>query len=596
MNEQELREAVKARYGQERPSVLVEEAMDRAYAGLGELPKRKERPVLRALKWAGSTAAGIAAAFLILVGVSAVNPALAASIPGMESIVEFFRGRSPDPAVADGTVNQFVQPVAGLASQAALPEGPAFEITETYYDGEALLFSTRLTLPDAPKEYREVCAQYGENGYQFWADGKQLQIDWEKPFQSRLERVNQNTYVGTVTLYLDEAQSSGALPDTFQFMAAPSALVAVDNKLMVLDEEGSYEEKSYLLDYKPEPFTCTITKTEDLRKAYPVNETKNGCTLKQITATPALTRIDIGVEESAVPNEDGGGVVMQAYDSQGKALESNGAGSFYSQTFRTLDKDETSVTVKFYRSDNKFDALAEFVVPVEGGWYEEPPVTEWTDDNEPIVYDPPLEEPDGSQSGDSTRMVELGETFSVRQGALMSSGSVDATFENLRYYDSWREAGIADEDMNLPGELEQGLTAEEDYTFVLMDLTLEAHGLALFDYDDGGTKGNLWSADFGELTYRDPELRDLTKGEVLAGEGTAYCSEHGNGFTDYYHFFLEGDETKTLQVGYLVKTEELQAGRAVVFGHSDDLSSPVPGLEGEAYWTLFHVLPIPPRP
>lgn len=595
MNEQELREAVKARYGQERPSVLVEEAMDRAYAGLGELPKRKERPVLRALKWAGSTAAGIAAALLILVGVSAVNPALAASIPGMESIVEFFRGRSPDPAVADGTVNPFVQPVAGLASQAALSEGPAFEIAETYYDGEALLFSTRLTLPEAPKEYREVCVQYEENGYQFWADGKQLQIDWEKPFQSRLKRVNQNTYVGTVTLYLSEAQPGG-LPDTFQFMAALSSLVAVDNKLMVLDEEGSYEEKSYLLDYKPEPITCTVTKTEDLRAVYPVNGTKNGCTLESVTVTPAMTEVRIG-EDTGTDPETGSPVVMLAYDGDGEPLEPIGqVGDYHRQFFRTLDKDETSVTVKFYRKDNKSDALAEFVVPVEGGWYEEPPVTEWTDDNEPIVYDPPLEEPDGSQSGDSTRMVELGETFSVRQGALMSSGSVDATFENLRYYDSWREAGIADEDMNLPGELEQGLTAEEDYTFVLMDLTLEAHGLALFDYDDGGTKGNLWSADFGELTYRDPELRDLTKGEVLAGEGTAYCSEHGNGFTDYYHFFLEGDETKTLQVGYLVKTEELQAGRAVVFGHSDDLSSPVPGLEGEAYWTLFHVLPIPPRP
>lgn len=587
MNERELRERVRALYGEEKSSPLVEERLRETYAGLGELPKGKRRPVLRALKWAGSAAAGIAAAFVILVGASTVNPALAASIPGMESIVSFFRGRSADPAVANGTVDKFVQPVASTASQASLPGEPSFEIAETYYDGEVLLFSTRLTLPEAPREYRQVCVQYEENGYQFWADGRQLSIDWQKPFQSRLERVDRDTYVGTVTLYLIKTQPVDDLPDTFQFTAAPSALVAMDNKLMVLDEEtGSYWEKEYPLDYKPEPFTCTVTKTEDLRKVYPVNETKNGCTVKQVTVTPALTRIDIGVEED-ITDEDGGGIVMQAYDSQGKALERSNAGSFYSQTFRTLDKDETCVTVKFFRKDNKYDALAEFAVPVEGGWYEELPKTEWAGDDEPVVYDPPLPEESEWDSGGSTRLVELGESFTVRD-AFWSSGSVDAAFDNLRYYDNWRDAGIDDEDMNLPGELKAGLSAEEDYTFVLLDLTLEAHDLVLESYD--GEKGNLWICDFGDLTYRDPALRDLSKG-ILVAEGTTYCSEHGNGFSDYYHFFLEGNETKTLQVGYLVRTEELQAGRALICGHSD-----APESTKETYVPLHHALPIPPRP
>lgn len=590
MNERELREAVRARYGQERPSGLVEEAMDRAYESLGQVPKRKESAGRRALRWAGGMAAACAAAFVVLVGVSVANPALAAGVPFLGDIVGFLRGgRSHDAVVQEGAVGSYVQPVA---SGQALGD-QQFQVKDAYFDGEVLLLTTQMDLNSAPEEYRVLQPAFELT---FTADGKELSpaYNWRTGLTQQMSRASETSYVGTITLYLLD----DVLPDSFELSVKVADLEALDTKHMVksLLGFGTYKEKTYSLP-SGQSFSCTVRRDDSLRKVYEVNETKNGCTLENVTVTPAMTEICLG-EDTGTDPETGNSVIMVAYDGDGKQLEIIGqVGDYHHQFFRTLDKDETSVTVKFYPMDNQFDALAEFVVPVEGGWYEEKPQTPWEDDGTPVVYDPPREEEsDWSQSGDSTRMVELGETFTIRQGGLMTSGSVDAAFDNLRYYDSWRDAGIADEDMNLPGELKDGLVSEDGYTFVLLDLTLQAHDLTVRDSDENGTKGNLWSADFGELTYRDPELRDLTKGEVICGEGTAYCSEHGNGFTDYYHFFLEGDETKTLQMGYLVKTEELQAGRALVFGHSDDLSSPVPGLEGEAYWTQFHVLPIPPRP
>lgn len=550
----EMREAVRAEYGVTVSSKLVDGRMKAAYDSLGEMPRVKKSGGKRVLKWAGGVAGGVAAAFLVLVGISTVNPALAAGIPGMESIVAFFRGggRSMDPVITKGDLKEYVQPVTDAREQ-------ELQITETYYDGKTLVLGVSLTLPDAPEGYRVLRPNYR---FSFASQGEELTPPWEsEKHYWDMSRISEDTYAGTVTMDLADA----VLPEEFELTIGVKALTAVDTKLMVKNNAGQYSEKTYSVEPDFAPFSCTVQKQEDLRKVYEVNETQNGCTLKSIVVTPALTEVNIACEET--------GVAMLPYGDDGKKLEGMskyGGRSYEQQYFRVLPQDAEQVVVKFFRKENKHDPIAEFTVPVEGGYAEEPVETVWSGDDIPVVFDPPLPEEADADERDGVT-VELGETFTVGGGIVgMQSGNVSLTFHNLRYYKNWRDAGIEERNMNL-----SAWGDSENQIFVLLDLTFETHDAipsmngepepmpnSAFSED-----GTYWISSFVypcSVESR-PELGSILDGEI------EYFSEHGNGFSDYYHFQMNANETKTVQIGFVVPVGHLEAGNFQLICESDDL-------------------------
>lgn len=550
MNEyDEMRESVRAEYGATVSSKLVDDRLKETYAHLGVMAKAEKRRGHRVLKWAGSLAGGLAAAFAVMVGVSTANPAFAASIPGMESIVSVLKGGpvSSD-LITKGAVDEFVQPVAAQ-------EEKEFQITETYYDGKTLVLGLKLTLADAPEGYRQLMADFALTAR---ADGKEISLPVEdfQTYDWRMTRRDESTFVGSLTLDTTKLD----LPEAFDLTVKLGSLTAVDTKLMVLSKDNKsygYEEKTYEVDFAPAESTCAVQADPDLQKVYAVNETQNGCTLKQVVSTPALTEIDIACEED--------GIAMLAYDDEGKELTGMykyGQESFETRYYTALKKDAKNVTVKFFRMEDRYNPVAEFVVPVEGGYAEET-VTRWDSDDTPVVYDPPLPETDtNTRHRKGTEVAELGETF--RDPYALLSGSMDVTFDNLRVYGSYEDAGISAEDMNLNDRMQEELDSGFS-KFVLLDITLQSHdAIGDINADEESNEETrsedctYWISSYAYPCAVDTALMDEESGYV--GTEVNYFSEHSNGLTNYYHFVMNANETKTMQIGFVVPVSQLEAG------------------------------------
>lgn len=99
------------------------------------------------------------------------------------------------------------------------------------------------------------------------------------------------------------------------------------------------------------------------------------------------------------------------------------------------------MVVKFFAWEDRNNPVAEFTVPVEGGYRNPSEEFAWLDDGEPIVYDPPRQERDAIQIKYSEApTVGLGETLTTTEG--VQSGSLDITVDNMRIYNSITDAGI----------------------------------------------------------------------------------------------------------------------------------------------------------
>ena len=550
MNEyDEIRESVRAEYGATVSSKLVDDRLKETYESLGVMARAQKRSGNRALKWAGGLAGGLAAAFAVTVGVSAANPAFAASIPGMQGIVSFLKGGPVSNSLIDGGgVDQFITPLAKPEEEQQL------RITETYYDGGTLILGMELRLENAPETYRQLdcaCSLTAKVGGQETAIDREGRQPAGRTPQCRMVRTDEATYVGSITLdaaWLD-------LPDAFDLTVKLDKVTAIDTKLFVLSEVGGYTEKTYDVDLENVEAACTVEADPSLQRVYAVNETKNGCTLKQIVSTPALTQIGIALEED--------GVVMFAYDDEGKELTGmpQYGGDYKNQYFTALKKDAQSVTVKFFRREDRYHILAEFVVPVEGGFAADT-VSPWEGDNVPVVYDPPRKQADtNTRNRKGTQVVELGETFQDTYGML--SGSMDVTFDNLRVYGSYEDAGISREELrdeSVAEHMESG-----GYRFVLLDITLEGRdAIASVNAEEESNQeamsedGTYWISSFA---YPCPVDGAMTGGgDAYIGTEVDYFSEHSNGGTNYYHFKMNANETKTMQIGFAVPADQLEQG------------------------------------
>ncbi len=201
-DDKELREAVRAEFGGARSSRLVDEKMKEAYDEILAMPEPAGKPRRGAavLKWAGGTLGGLAAAFLVLLGVGAANPALAAELPLIGGL---FQKYNPESKVAVGTYVGTYEKVAEINSRAEgeNAEGLALTVEEGYSDGEYIHLSFTM---DAPKPYLE---KY----YYLWLplDITLNEKTWDKQAGLALYS-GEDRFEGTLALKLKDPVENGA--------------------------------------------------------------------------------------------------------------------------------------------------------------------------------------------------------------------------------------------------------------------------------------------------------------------------------------------------------------------------------------------------
>lgn len=540
----EMREAVVAEYGAPVSSALVDRALKEAYSSLGEMPKPQPRPLRRALRSVGIAAAACAAGLCILVGVSAANPALAEQLPFLGNIVAFLKGGGSQsyqsPILTQGGTEEYYAPVTGEAQN-------GFRVSGVYCDGKTLILGIELQASGAPEEVRFIDADLG------FLSGE-TELLPSRALQGRLYRTESGSFVGASILDLTGKDLGGSFPLTVTLRSA----VGKNPKLMIL-EAGSYREKTYDLGQRPAAFTLQVRQDDSLIRTYDVNETQNGCTLKQVKVTPALTELTL--------DADSNNVVALAYDADGVPLEQLSKyaqdGGLGIQYYLPLEKDATAVVVKFFAWEDRNNPVAEFTVPVEGGYGNPSEESAWLDDGEPIVYDPPRQERDAIQIKYSEApTVGLGETLTTTEG--VQSGSLDITVDNMRIYNSITDAGIALEDLADP-QVSETLSQDASLKFVLFDVALQGHGaISCWDsqskpqYNDAlAEEGTYWITSLLGVQAQDESAAD-TETLLKLYRGVSYFSEHMDGVTNYNHFLLGADEAKTVQVGFFVPESQLE--------------------------------------
>lgn len=519
--------------------------------------KKKMRPIL--LKHLGAITGGLAAAFAILVGASMISPAFAAYIPGMESVIRFLKGKPyADGPVANGGMEPYLSPVEShfTSNINEREEKKEFEITNTYFDGEALVLTTQIALPDAPEDARFLSPKFD---LKFWENGKELTPDYESQSDNWvMERMNETTFVGAVMLYnlfdgADSVETELELPPEFSVAVTLESVFASNPQIQVLDEElNRYMPKTWELNIPVQTFSCSVNKDDSLRKVYPVNDTKNGFTLKQVTVSPAWTEIKNSINKE---QSDGMEYTVQVYDSQNNELKYLEYGPLACMRFRTPDKNETLLTVRFFDRADQNTPLAEFTVPIQGGYYEGDEDTKWFRQEE-IVYDPPLPEFEtNTRKIPGVKVMELGETFTPNHKGLLSSGSIEVTFENYRVYDDLGSAGIDVEkldDWNDPLErMESG-----ENKLVLADITLSAHNA-------------VCPSNYSIENFALAVPIDSTAGEFSGIP--EYFSEYQGGYGQYRQFNLGENETKTMTVGFIVPANLIEENNLQLLCPSVDL-------------------------
>lgn len=161
-----------------------------------------------------------------------------------------------------------------------------------------------------------------------------------------------------------------------------------------------------------------------------------------------------------------------------------------------------------------------------------------------------------SNVGDDVVVVEAGPDKKVYE-----TGSLIYTLHDFRLYEGPEDASVVPE--------KQVMIDAEYYAdqskFLLMQVDI--HNI---DYQGDDNDGN------GEMNLSMFMImpREQDESNQWGGSLPVYLSEHGQGETDYYHVFVEPEETKTITVGFYVPVsdgEELRTRCVIsVCGNMDE--------------------------
>ncbi len=399
MNEKELREAVRAEFGGAQSSQLVDRRMREAYQMLEEQESaesfgrkgrsQKKRPLMRIVKILGSTAGGLAAAFLILLGISMVNPALAAELPLIGGIFQRIQSYGPSNlAETQGRIQEYAEPVPSgtAASENAVTsiEVPAANqdekpmrvaVREAYFDGVFVYASLDMEIDsDAELLYDAVVP----DGYGVLINGEE-QIGWnEKGGRGRdaqgfamLDRYQwqkdgEGRYI-TQQAFLVPEKFQGL--DSLEITLNHHAVSAVYQN--VWDQEyGEYGVKEEVLNTSGYSLRFTVEKNQAKQKRIEGDGMEMGG-VKLISAVSSPAGIAITVEIPDSYNNPACGAQLEDGTALGglsrTEVEQEG-GVRLTQVFGSLQEGETRrVLYSVFDKNNTQEYVAVFYLDFEAG-------------------------------------------------------------------------------------------------------------------------------------------------------------------------------------------------------------------------------------
>lgn len=516
----------------------------------------------------------LAACYALLIGVSVVNPVFADTFPIVKKLpfaekiiysLNHSEGYSyQSPVIRSGAVEKYLNSVSQLGDS-------DFSILESYCDGTALILSAAIKVDGADPAVKVLQPVYKIriNGAPVTVETANGSYDETGSYFERMTRVDDSVFVGTIVVDISNME----LQDSLDLNIRVSSLAGIDNKHYVKSNifSDSYTEKTYDIDAVPAEVNETIKVDSDLQKTYDVGETKDIVTLNGITASPSSTHVDFTLNE----DDSDDPVLMLLYDSEGSQIPWLKFGFETQRTYyKPLLKDTDSLTVKFYRKSDKRQSIAEFTVPVEGGFadiYEAPVVPE---DGSDTIYDPPVPDPStGRPFG--AQVSELGETVTVNNHSPgLSDGKLYVTYTNMQVYDSYTDAGVSYDELSGSGEERYG---DEAYKFVTFDVNIKSENTS-YHNDQGDTpdavqgiydkeareygkfdetSSTYWISSFFRPCLINESL--VTMDDCVSGE-VDYFSDAMHGFSNYYHFIMNSNDERDFTVGVFVPKTQLENG------------------------------------
>lgn len=234
----------------------------------------------------------------------------------------------------------------------------ALKVTETYYDGDALLLGVSLAL-DEMEEVDQLEVLFN---VKFYAGDDEISFNGYRDLGVPMVPIDENCFFGTIMVYPEERGTDLGLPENFRVEISKKHIygICLDGEKISLDQEFS-------------PVNCMVNINKEHYDKYEVKKTVDGCTLHSVTVTPLWTDIDVTLES----DEATGDAIVVVCGSKGNELKSlqlyghDNSYRYISRKYETPNNEEKELTITVFADADSFDsgvALAEFIVPIDGGY------------------------------------------------------------------------------------------------------------------------------------------------------------------------------------------------------------------------------------
>lgn len=232
----------------------------------------------RILRTCFAAAGSLAAAFVLLVGVNAVNPTLAESLPGIGSLFQTINGSKNAMGSNLGTYGDMVQKI-GLTATATVQSGYGLTVEEGYSDGKYAYLTMRLHCPEETQQYESVGLNCeGESDFAFRLNGTEAEM-----MSSGLQKDGADLKMAMVLKLPREAKNGEAL--------------AVSVEIGTLYGIYPNYKQNRRYDEIPVGFAAQFSVSADTTHNWEkqLDAQDNGVRLHGIAVTPGLVTLDLEI-------------------------------------------------------------------------------------------------------------------------------------------------------------------------------------------------------------------------------------------------------------------------------------------------------------